>query len=33
MDSFEQAFKIVIGHEGGYTASPADAQVHVAEFY
>jgi len=24
MDLFEQAFKVVIGHEGGYTANPAD---------
>jgi lysozyme family protein len=24
MDTFEQAFKVVIGHEGGYTANPAD---------
>jgi lysozyme family protein len=24
MDAFEQAFKVVVGHEGGYTANPAD---------
>jgi len=24
VDVFEQAFKVVIGHEGGYTTSPAD---------
>lgn len=24
MNSFEQAFKVVVGHEGGYTANPAD---------
>ena len=24
MDAFEQAFKIVVGHEGGYTANQAD---------
>lgn len=24
MDAFEQAFKVVVGHEGGYTANTAD---------
>ena len=24
MDAFEQAFKVVIGHEGGYTSNAAD---------